>query len=172
MTDEGMYQGFPTAFTVEAPKDASKSDQIIVKFTVGNVANGGEWQPCTPFERTIYMSCSPAAWPYSEKKLALLGITRDNQDLGEDAKVNGVTLRCYHDDYQGKTKEKWDIYTPVKELKPLDDAGKSRLRSLFGAAAPKPVGRPVAPGKAPAKFPSKAPAPVATQDLDPADIPY
>ena len=155
-------------------KAKSGSPQMEVEFLVINVWNGSEWTPIAPGTmRTIYMSLTDDAWPYSQRKLEALGFNGNfrDPDFGDEAKGEGVQLLCNHDSYNGKASEKWELANWGR--KENEAAGADVLRTLEArwksAAAPaKPAGRPTPPpargnGKAATRAaPVAAPAATAT----------
>lgn len=133
-------------------KAKSGSPQMEVEFLVINVWNGSEWTPIAPGTmRTIYMSLTDDAWPYSQRKLEALGFNGNfrDPDFGNEAKGEGVQLLCNHDSYNGKASEKWELANWGKREN--GSAGADVLRTLearwkSNAAAPaRPAGRPTPP---------------------------
>ena len=170
MMNEGTYSGSPTSGTTTTSKQ--NKPQIAVAFSITHIADGaGEWQDVQPFERKLYISLTDAAWPYSMDRLKAIGFNGDfdNPNFSPDS----VALRCFHEEYEGKPKEKWDIITAGAEATKADS---NTIRTLSAkwkqaakpAGAPKPPGKPAAPPAA--KKPAMAGAGAAP--IDPDEIPF
>jgi len=150
-------------------KSEKGGSQMAVVFDVTHVADAGQWAPLpTPIERTLYLSFSDNAWEYTEKKLLALGFNGDFNapDFADEAKFEGVELNCRHEEYNGKTTERWELakWGGAKEIVKADNDAIRQLsakwKSRTAAPAPKPAGRPTPPPPAPAR--SLPPAPAAS----------
>lgn len=170
MMEAGTYSGTPTSGVTTTSKN--NKPQICVTMNITHVANdSGEWSEMTPFDRKLYISLTDAAWPYSMDRLKAIGFDGnfDSPGFGPDA----VSLRCEHEEYEGKPKEKWDIITAGAEVTKADTNTVRTLSAKWKsaakpAAAPKPAGRPTAPP--PAKKPAMAGA--THEPVDDSDIPF
>lgn len=125
-------------------------------------------------QKKVYLYWSGGAAEYTAQKMKHLGWNGDI-DAPEFSNTEGIELSCKHEEYQGKNKERWDVWVP-RERKAPDSSAKANIKSLWraqgGAAAPKPAaGKPGAPPKAtapksPPKGPPKAPPKDETADKD------
>ena len=125
-------------------------------------------------QRKVFLYWSGGAAQYTAEKLKHLGWNGDI-DSPEFSNTDNIELSCKHEEYQGKTRERWDIWVP-RERRAPDSQSKANIKSLWraqgGGAAPKtPTGKPTAPPKpaapkAPSKGPPKAPPKDETADRD------
>jgi hypothetical protein len=86
--------------------------QMVFSFQITHISKNGAWQALPgPFMRHVYSSLSEAAWPSTEQKLQALGFNGDfqNPDFSDKTKNEGVELTCTHQEYQGKTSDKWEF---------------------------------------------------------------
>ena len=163
MPNPGTYYGTKPRGVVAKTKEGKP--QLAVTFDVAHVAENGAWKPMgSAYERTVFMSFSDAAMPYTEDKLQKLGF---NGDFDNPAfSVEGVSLECRHEQYNGRQTEKWDLsggtFTPEK----ADDETIRHLNRLWKA-------RQVGKAKAPAGNPS-SPPPAAVETAAPSgdQIPF
>ena len=138
----------------------NKTPTVWLEFNVTHVAGteaegageGGWVQLGTPARRTVYLFCSDGAWLYTEEKLGRLGFNGmfgDGMDFGEDAKARGVALDCAHEEYQGQTREKWDLaYAGANRDAAPEDVQRlltARWRQSHAAPAAPPAGKPRTP---------------------------
>lgn len=109
-------------------------------------------------KKTVTMYLSDKSEERTMRLLADLGFNGDFENMAFADKE--VELSCKHEDYNGKTYEKWN-YWGEQQAAPIDiSKAKSltaRFKSVAGPAVPKPTTPPVMP-KAPAP-PSAPPAP-------------
>lgn len=86
---------------------------VYLDFTVGHRARDGQWAAMSKTEtRTVYLYTSDAAYPYSAEKLTALGFNglfNSGMDFSDAVKNDGVALECAHEEYDGKTREKWNL---------------------------------------------------------------
>lgn len=127
----------------------------LTKGAVGVVGKKNTPAMCLTFQvedqvRTVYLYLSEAALPHTEKKLVSLGFN-GIYEAPEFTRTERVELRCKHEEYEGKTMERWDLgFLP----KPADKDTLSTLSAKFRArnAVPKPTTPPPGP-------PSRKPPP-------------
>lgn len=134
MLDEGYYTGSISECVFAEGK--SGNVEVVLKFDLGDNAI-----------RTVYLYTTDAAWPYTREKLERLG-WNGNTDTPEFSAGTNIELRCRHDEYQGKTTEKWDIAPGMKAAAPTDK--RKRLEALWRAGG----GKVAATAKPPANRPS------------------
>lgn len=172
MNAQGSYYGKPTQGVTGAA--STGTPQMVVTFNVTHIANtDGEWESIAPFDVRTYNFLSDGAWPHSEKRLKAIGF---NGNFDAPAfNCDGIALRCEHDTFNNKPKEKWDIDIGGGEVKKADD---NTIRSLTAkwkgaakpSAAPKPPGKPAAP--AAARKPAMAGAGATHEPVAEDDIPF
>lgn len=73
----------------------------------------------TPYDRTVYLYLSDAAWEHSYKKLKRLGFNGDFD--APKFSVDGAELECKFEQYQGKDREKWELAGGDFEIAKADD---------------------------------------------------
>jgi len=97
---------------------SKKSPQFEITMNITHQVEAGEWKSVEPLqERTIYLSLTDGAWPYTQKKLETLKFNGDfkNPDITDEF----FAVNCEHDTYMNKTREKWDISgTVTSETEP------------------------------------------------------
>lgn len=135
---------------------------IFLDFDVTHFAENNEWtdissqSSVSPARRTINLYLSDNAWPFTKEKLERLGFNGsfddESMDFGDEPKTKGVELYVKHDEYDGKTREKWDLtggggfeHTP-----PAKDVTRKYAAKWRAETGSKPTGKPAAP-KAPSK---------------------
>jgi hypothetical protein len=114
LTPEGTYKGRPTL--TELGESGTGTPYVRVSFDVGN----GK----TAF---VYFYLSEKAKRYAERDLEALGFNWDEQ--APAVAGDEVLLNCKHEEYNGKTKERWQLSTK-KAVKPLSKGG------IFGDRKP------------------------------------
>lgn len=106
MTPEGDY----SAVIVKGitTKAQTGNPQMAVLLHITHDASNGEWRQLNEIiERNLYIALTDSAMPYAEQKLKTLGF---NGDFGQpEFAIKAVAVICTHDDYQGKTRERWDL---------------------------------------------------------------
>lgn len=130
--------------------------QFLLRVKIlGTPTDDGAYEPCTSFERSIYMALTPNTMQYVTPNLKQLGFTGTSLaqlDSGAGEKFQSfighqVDLWCSHeDDNSGNKREKWMISSPRQpiELVPVDAKKLRQLDALFGKAlkdAPEKVSR-------------------------------
>ena len=160
--DKGYYWGKVKEFgTAESDKG---TPYFFLTCEIVAVRVGQEYIDIAPEERTVFIYLSDAAMQYSAPKLISIGFNGNfaAPDIGEDAKTNGVMLENEPETFDGKLREKWQLYTQRGiEHKPLDNAGNRRLNALYKNEIAK---GPVAP--APTPTPAAVPADVPSGPMD------
>lgn len=160
MLSPGTYFAKPIACSVEESGER-KTPTFCIDLTVTHVADSGDWRGITEEKRTLFMYMSEGAWPYTQKDLERLGFNGDfdKPELSQRAH-EGFEVRCAHEEYNGKTREKWSLAREGdREKKPLakDQARVLAARWKTATQAAKPAtGMPPAPPKAAAPVPAGA----------------
>lgn len=160
MIEAGYYTGTISECVFAEGKGGNV--EVVLKFDLGD----------NTF-RTVFLYTTDAAWPYTREKLERLG-WNGNTESPEFSNGENVELACKHEDYQGETREKWDLAPGMKAAAPADK--RKRLEALWRAKGGKTaaVTKPGAPKPAPsaAKTPPAAPpddAPPFESEDPPAD---
>lgn len=138
---------------------------IAVSITLTHEADNGQWRDIQPVDRTVYWHLSDAAWPHTAKRLDAIGFSGDLNAIAfvGEAVDSGVQWVCTHEEYRGKTHERWDLANWGGEKEhvapPADVIRKlnARWRSDH-AASQVPPGRP-GPPPADLQPPSATPGP-------------
>ena len=109
----GNYHGKVIgATTIEV--GANKTPMMEVECSVAHIAGDGAWVALPETgSRKLKLFLSPAAWPYSQKKLTFLGFNGEFEkpQFTGDAVDVGVALTCSHKKSGDGTKtyEEWDL---------------------------------------------------------------
>lgn len=152
-----------------------RTPYIAVGITLTHEAANGQWINIT-VDRTVYWHLSDKAWPHTIKRLKAIGFTGDFDAIAfvGEAVDKGVQWVCRHEDYEGKTQERWDLanWGGEKEHTPpaTDQVRKFNARwKSDQSAARVPTGAP--PGPPQSTQPSSNAAPF-DDAVDPDDIPF
>lgn len=139
-------------------KAKSGNPQMCLTFEVTHSWNGEGWDDMMrPIERSVFLSLTDAAWPYSEEKLTRLGFNGNFES--PDFTETEADLECKIESYQGKDKEKWDLAgggsfepepAPKDVTRTLSAKWKAKGKPV---TSPPPAGRPKAPARPPAAKP-------------------
>lgn len=145
MWDEGTYSGvLRTIQFTESGK--SGSPQVEATFLVEGAIKKCFW------------SLSGGAEEYTLNKLRAVGWNGDAENPECSIGNEEIQLTCKHDEYQGKTREKWDI---AGGGKPMDKDRARNIAAKFKSTAgvQRPASAPPKPSAAPARSsaPSRAP---------------
>lgn len=165
MKAEGLYYSRKIKKAALTETKTKKSPQVTLVFEVQFVSDDGEWIAVDPFEAYIHWSLAGGAQQYTMEKLERIGFNGDfgnpEFDFGD-----GVSLWCKHDDYNGKTKEKWDLSREGGGIEPVEDQDAiRRFNAIYKEkCSPKP--------KAATPPPTPEPAPAGAASADGNDIPF
>lgn len=154
-----------------------KSSAIAIVIDVTHQAGANGWEAIPPQERTIFLYDTEKAWPYTEEKLVNLGFNGDFASMKFDPKFSdeGLGVECEVEEYQGKTREKWNLSRlGGLNLERADDATIRTMNAKWKAkhggakAAPAKPAAPATPARstAPAKPQTHAVAPDTIKDKD------
>lgn len=172
MSSPGTYLGkFLSAVTT---KTSTGNAQLAIDFEVSQVWDG-EWVESVEGKKTVFLSLTDNAWPYTEGKLQASGFTGDfgKPDFSSDWKLSGQMLECGHEEYKGKDVEKWDFAQGQRAQAPDDmvRALTARWKSKNQKAAP-PAGRPTPPKLVGTTSNPLPPAPEGVPVPNQEDIPF
>jgi hypothetical protein len=124
-------------------KASTGNMQFFLTFLVlAKVVEGGTAE-CQQFERTFYQTLTSNSFDFFEKKLKALGVEIDSLerlDPQTEGAVNlidrEITAYCAHAEYEGKTREKWDILPSSPKKMSVEEVRK--LANNFGFSVKKP----------------------------------
>lgn len=145
---EGTYLGS----IVEIGTDESQQGTpfLFIEVQVNDIADDqGAWVECDKALRSINFYLSEKAWPHSREKLEKLGFNGDFNTPNIDDKywTEGVVLDCWHEEYEGKTREKWNFQElRFERERKIVDANTLKALSAKFKSGGKPKATP-APGK-------------------------
>lgn len=172
LLSEGTYHGVVKDAVLATAK--SGSEMVVITWTIGHRWDGQQWVPIDPVDRVTRWSLADGAYPYSEEKMNSLGFQGDFEGLlnggavfSESAYMEGIALKCEHEEYQGKPQERWELanWGGGNVQKAGADAARrlsARWKQAHGATQAPPAGRPSAPPASGAPTPAKSqPAPQA-----------
>jgi len=121
---------------------------LFATWEITHVAENGDWRELPEsFRRDSTWWLTDKRWPQTQKVLEIVGFNGDFKApaASGDAVDSGMELECRHEDYNGKTHERWDLpyggggsHTP-----PPDDV--LRRWGAKWKAERKPGGRPSTP---------------------------
>ena len=108
------------------------SPNVVAEFTITHQAIDDQWvdEPEQP-NRTVYISMSDNAVPYSLPKLKLIGAAGDLLNLTFSKVGESFTLECKENFYEGKTTERWDFPQIAREVTPPSDDVLRRLSAVY-----------------------------------------
>lgn len=163
----GTYRGQLKGGVVTTARTGT--EQMALMFDVTEYWNGASHESVTPpAERTVFLSLTDKAMPYTKTKLESLNFNGDFEDPQFQTDPEGAQLTCTEDTYQGKKHEKWDLAGFGGNL---EKAGTDKLRRLNarwkaggGKTTKAKTAAPAAPA-APSGPPPATPARTSTRDL-------
>lgn len=168
MIAAGIYKGRVTDWAITQAQTGNK--QLAFKFQItGKVDEAfpdGELIPCSPDERTIYRAITDKTFDWVIQDLEHLGYDKNgfvyidrNHPEAHDFTGAEVTVRCKHDNYEGKTKEKWEFAWGGGgggELKAIESGEIKKLDAMFGKKWAR-RGKPAVAASTPKSDPHSAP---------------
>lgn len=156
-------------------KTSNGNPQIILTFDIVGKINlsdpDGDLLSCPQYERTVFRVITQKTIDWVLQDLEALGFQGTSfgeidptQPRFQDLTGKELALYCDHETYEGKTREKWGIYSEGGglQVKPLEAQDVRKLDAMFGKALKERI---PAPPKEPASNPSKAKAAHAASDL-------
>lgn len=143
MVEPGNYLGILKGGQVCKTKTKG-SLQVALAFNITQIASGGEWQVLPEFfDRTLFLSLSGGAVPYTEDKLLVLGFNGNYGNM--EFTVEQVSLNCKHGSYDGQAREEWELAEwrggGSPELTPASDNDIKLLSAQWKAKHPTPAGK-------------------------------
>ena len=144
------------------------NEQMALAFDIGEHWNGTSYDLIASAERTVFLSLTDKAMPYTKSKLESLNFNGDFENPQFQADPAGVDLTCTEDTYEGKTRERWDLASWGGGN--LEKAGTDKLKRLnarwkaSGGKQTKAKAGPPATLAAPGGPPPATPARTSTRD--------
>jgi len=145
---QGSYQAILRGAVMDTANTGNP--QMVVKFDVNYFFDPSTqaWRE-TPANtvRSLYMSFSQAALPFSQKKLESLGFNGDFKSPEFAMTNQPVDLTMAHSVYKGQQKEKWELasFGGEKDVVKPGDQTLDRLNAMWDQAHPK-IATPAAQG--------------------------
>ena len=174
--EPGQYRGRVTRWALVKAKNEKKTPQFALSFLplgrINPYTPEGPLDPCPELERTIFRSITEktASWLLQDLK-TLFGyphekfspLEPDSTDAFDFADKE-FTAYLSFEDYDGKTRERWNFSTGAPFTGDPLTAGEIRkLDTLFGIAKPKGARK---------KVPAPAPAPIPDQEPVEQPVPF
>jgi len=158
----GSYRGNLESAVLALTKGGS--EQVVIKFVLSDIQGNP-----LGVTRSMYLSMSGGAWPYTRQKLEALGFNGDFDNPQFDPqKSSNFEVLCKHDEYEGKTTEKWDLANwgggPEKASNDVIKRYNAKWKAEVGSPPPKPAGAPARPPSLPPRPPAKQPERVSPKD--------
>lgn len=129
--------------------------QIAIQFDViGVYGPNGEYSQHAPFERTMFLTITDKTVDWIMETLRAIGFMGKSFTELDTQQPNhhsfaGVEVDawCKHDEYDGKTREKWNISRGAGASlpKPSDRSSLRKLDALYGSYLQKPIAVPPPP---------------------------
>jgi len=137
----GTYYAYQTsAVSAESQRGLP---QVVITLRIGHMHDehrlqDDQWiELPEPLERRLYLACSNKAWPWTQKKLAMLGFKGDFETMEFDPSIiaQGVELTCKHEEYQNRLRERWELANfGGGEAKALSIEDCKKLNALWRAS--------------------------------------
>lgn len=152
----GQYRGVVREIVPSVTK-TNKSPQVSIKVEIQWRWNAQtqSWDGVDAEDRWIFLSMSGGAVDYTMRKLDAIGFNGDfsNPMASNEAMNEGIDLQCFHETYQGRTREKFEIpmgdYEPTPldavAIRQLNEQWRQRNGGTAAAAQPKPRPKPAGP---------------------------
>ncbi len=150
MSEKTYYRGSLDGFAYYEASNDKKTPTFEFKFIVDEVKQGSEYAGIEAKIRSVYCYLTDARVEAFSKELALIGFDVATQPLEtlddwvEQNKGKRIALSMKTEEYQGKTKERWELasdYTPRKtDVTGLKGVSK-KFGSLLKAVAPNASGK-------------------------------
>jgi hypothetical protein len=151
--EPGQYVGKVTHWALVKAKNENKTPQFALTFLpLGRVNpqnSDGELLPCPEVERTVFrpITGNTAGWLLRDLKQffeypheSFVPLDPDGSDPFDFRDKEFLTVLTY-EDYEGKTREKWNFAGGLNLGEPMSQADIRKLDALFGAAKPKRNGK-------------------------------
>jgi len=145
LMNEGTYSGNVKNAGMDVASTGTPCMDIV--FVITHIAQNSEWVGIDPQDKHLYLYCSDAAWPYTERNLSDLDFNGDFKNPQFTDK--GVILECKHETFKGSLREKWNLPgggNRERQLPPDDELRKLSTRYKTATAnTKKPAGSPSMP---------------------------
>lgn len=176
IAEEGSYFG-PLVSMESVEVGQNSTPAFVMTWSLTHKAVNGQWHTIEPFEAKTFQFLSQGAYAISFEQLEGMGFNGDftAPELDPIYTEKGTTLVCSHEDYQGKTRERWKCATWGEgSPKALSREKAELLTAKYRQEhAPKPSGKPAAPSVPKTEEPAggAAPGPDAAPPADD-DLPF
>lgn len=180
IAEEGSY--FGPLVSMECQEVGSKgTPAFVMTWKLTYKAVSGQWQAIEPFEAKTYQFLSQGAYAISFEQLQGMGFNGDfaSPEIDPAYSEKGTTMVCSHEEYEGKTRERWKCATWGEgSAKALSREKAELLTAKYRQeCAPKPSGKPASPAAPKAEEPAKesapsAPGPDAAPPAEDDDLPF
>lgn len=150
---KGLYVGECTGQWMGQSEGGKKTPYFALKFNILARVEGDREIQVEHSERSVYLYLSDAALDMTTDVLTHLGYDKESLrflDPARDGYFNFAGKRCdlwcKIEEYNGDTKEKWQVSMPLnRDVTPIDDKELRRLDALFGKAIKTRKPSPAAP---------------------------
>ena len=151
--EPGQYVGKVTRWALVKAKNENKTPQFAITFLPLGRINpqnpDGDLLPCPEVERTVFrpITGNTAGWFLRDLKQlfeypheSFVPLDPDGPDPFDFRDKEFPTVLTY-EDYEGKSREKWNFAGGLNVGEPMSQAEVRKLDALFGAAKPKRNGK-------------------------------
>lgn len=139
--EQGRYVATLKSVVLSASK-TKQTPQVVIQFTPVGKVNPQDPEnllPCANFDRSIFRAITSETIEYVVQDLRQLGYPHDDFDhLDEDSPNRHdfgspeIVVSCKHEEYQGKTQERWSLAGEGYKPKALEKTEVKKLNALFG----------------------------------------
>lgn len=138
--EKGQYRG--TIISQALGESNTGTPQFVFRFTVDARVNAGQEYATQEGERTCYIYLNDKTMEFATRDIRSLGFDKNSLRYLDptvagfhDFVGTSVQMFCKHEEYQGKTREKWNISNPREfDVKPVEQSKLRNLDNLFGRA--------------------------------------
>jgi hypothetical protein len=171
--EPGQYVGKAIRWALVKAKNENKTPQFAITFLPLGRVNPqnpeGDLLPCPEVERTVFrpITDKTARWFLRDLKQyfeypheSFVPLDPDGPEPFDFKDKEFPTVLTY-EDYEGKTREKWNFASGLNIGEPMSQAEVRKLDALFGAAKPKRNGKKAKETSAtPPQAPKSDPVPI------------
>ena len=137
---KGLHVGKCIGQWMGQSESENKTPYFALRFIITGRVEGDSVRSVEQNERSVYLYLSDKALDMTTDVLAFLGYDKDSLRFLDPANENfhnfagkECDLWCKVEEWNGDTREKWNISLPLdREITPIDDKELRRLDALFG----------------------------------------